>query len=432
MAIHIMYVDESKEKFMQTMSTQSHLKLGAQKLAPILLALGLCVPHLANAACATLFQATVTSGGTSQQICRETLESLYENAIRDPGDLFPGYNANSALTSNIIWMGVGASTSYPENSASLVFIVPELGINVTFNGATRRDSAILMRQYLRENTDLLSRLQNRQAAISPLSPITGSGGVLPRAIMTDFNAGFTDSPTRIASAQGAAGQGSTSVLGVGVLLSTQSVLDSKVNSISIPLSYTVRNDIDPRRQALIRGGIGVVDSAGSRSYSGRLSGGYRFPMSDEWVLTPMAGVSFAASKDTAFAVGIGNASIASTYTWEFDGFDLTMGNMLGYYQTFKLPVKLATDPKIRVTALVNGLFLSQPVNLGGSKMSVEYGLSDSRLGGTALYQNNSQEFTISLGTNKSALSARSFLRATLGIQRAKDSKGVTLGLNYWF
>jgi hypothetical protein len=155
-------------------------------------------------------------------------------------------------------------------------------------------------------------------------------------------------------------------------------------------------------------------------------------MSDQWVLTPLAGLSFAGSRDAAFAVGIINASLASTYTWEFDSFDLTMGNMVGYYQTFKPPVKYASDPKIRIGALVNGLFLSQPVSLGGSKMSVEYGFSDTRLGGTELYQNNSQELTVSLGTNKSALSARSFFRATLAIQRAKDSKGVSLGVNYWF
>ena len=137
-------------------------------------------------------------------------------------------------------------------------------------------------------------------------------------------------------------------------------------------------------------------------------------------------------RSAAYAVGVGNASLASTYTWEFDGFDLTMGNMVGYYQTFKLPVKNTSDPKIRIAALVNGFFLSQPVSFGGNKMSVEYGFSDTRLGGTEVYQNNSQELTVSLGTNKSALSARSFFRATLGLQRAKDSKGASLSLNYWF
>jgi Autotransporter beta-domain len=394
--------------------------------------MGSASPMLAQAACNTLFEATITAVGSTQQLCRESIQSLYENAIRDAGSLFPGYAETSALQSNVRILGVEAVLNYAENSRTLTFVVPELGINQSFTGATRRDSAILLRNFLQDNPDILGRLQKTQAANSPFSPITGAGGILPRAILSDFSASFGDTPTRIATSQSTASQGSQSVLGAGVLLSSQSVLGAKVNTIAIPLSYTVRNDIDPRRQALVRGGFGILDSAGSRSYQGRFSGGYRFPMSDEWVLTPMAGLSFAGSKDLGFAVGVANASLASTYTWEFDGFELTMGNMLGFYQTFKPPVKYASDPKIRIGALVNGFFLSQPVTIAGNKMSVEYGLSDTRLGGTELYQNNSQEITISLGTNKNALSARSYLRGTLAFQRAKDSKGVSLGVNYWF
>ncbi len=394
-------------------------------------ALGALTPCAASAACNTLFEATVTTGGVTQQICRDTIESLYEN-IKDPATLFPGYNQNSLVVSNVRYLGVDVNLTYAQNSQTLNLVIPELGINQPFTGATRRDSAILLRKYLEDNPDLLSRLQKRQAELSPLSPITGVGGVLPRAILNDFSASFGDTPTRIATSQGTASQGSQSVLGAGVLLSSQSVLGAKVNTLAIPLSYTVRNDIDPRRQAMLRGGLAVVDTAGSRSYQGRVSAGYRFPMSDQWVLTPMAGLSAAGSRDAAFAVGVLNGSLASTYTWEFESFDVTMGNMVGYYQTFKLPVKYTADPKIRIAALVNGVFVSQPVSFGGSKMSFEYGFSDTRLGGTELYQNNSQELTISLGTNKNALSARSFFRATLAFQKAKDSKGASLGLNYWF
>lgn len=254
-----------------------------------------------------------------------------------------------------------------------------------------------------------------------------------QAIMADFSSSFTESATRIATSQSNAAQGAQSVIGAGVLVSSHSVAGADVRSVAVPLSYTVRNDIDPRRQALVRAGFGQLDSAGSTSHQARLSAGYRFPMSDSWVLTPMLGASVAGSKDAAFYVGVFHGSIASTYTWEFDSFDLTMGNMLGYYQSFSPPGKsFATDPRIRTTAIVNGLFLSQPVSFGGSKMSMEYGVSDTRLSGTSLYQNNSQEVSISLGTNKSALSARSFLRGTLAMQRAKDSRGVSLSVNYWF
>jgi Autotransporter beta-domain len=389
-------------------------------------------PTTVQAACDKLFEATVTSGGVTTVVCRDTIESFYEIAIRDINDTIPGSANFPAAVSNIRFLGVDAQLSYAATSNRLIFSIPSLGINKEFEGATRQDSGILLREFLLNNPQILGELQKEQAASSPLSPITGSGGVLSQAIFNDFSSSFLETPTRITTSQNTASQGSQSVLGAGVVVSSHTVANAKVNTISVPLSYTVRNDIDPRRQALVRGGVGLVDTAGSRSYQGRLSAGYRFPMSDAWVLTPMAGLSFSASRDVGYAVGIGNASVASTYTWEFDKVDVTMGNMIGYYQTFKIPAKYSADPKIRIVAVVNGLFVSQPVSFGNGKMSVEYGFADTRLGGTKLYQKSSQELTISLGTNKSALSARSFLRATLALQRAKDSKGVSLGVNYWF
>jgi hypothetical protein len=393
---------------------------------------GTLVPTAVHAACDKLFEATVTSGGVTTVVCRDTIESFYEIAIRDINDTIPGSANFPAAVSNIRFLGVDAQLSYAATSNRLIFSIPSLGINKEFEGATRQDSGILLREFLLNNPQILGELQKEQAASSPLSPITGSAGVLSQAIFNDFSSSFLETPTRIATSQNTASQGSQSVLGAGVVVSSHTVANAKVNTISVPLSYTVRNDIDPRRQALVRGGVGLVDTAGSRSYQGRISTGYRFPMSDAWVLTPMAGLSFSASRDVGYAVGIGNASVASTYTWEFDKVDVTMGNMIGYYQTFKIPAKYSADPKIRIVAVVNGLFVSQPVSFGNGKMSLEYGFADTRLGGTKLYQKSSQELTISLGTNKSALSARSFLRATLALQRARDSKGVSLGVNYWF
>jgi Autotransporter beta-domain len=390
------------------------------------------LPGLSQAACNSLFQADISTAGTTRQFCVDSIEDLYQTAVRNVGNNFPGYTETSALNSSINFLGVPVSLRFDQNSRTLAFNIPELGISQTFTGATRTDSAILLRKYLEDNPDILARIQRRYAALSPLSPITGVGGVLPNAILSDFASSFADSPSRIATSQTNASQGAQSVLGAGVVLSSQKVLSAKVNTFSVPLSYTVRNDIDPRRQALLRASFGMTDTAGSRTYQGRASAGYRFPMSDQWVLTPMAGLSFAGSKDAGFAVGVLNGSLGSTYTWELEKFDVTLGNMLGYYQTFKPPVKLVSDPKIRLTALANGVFVSQPITISDRRMSIEYGLTDTRLGGTEVYQKDSQELSISLGTNKNALSSRSFFRATLAFQHAKNSKGVSLSVNYWF
>ena len=382
--------------------------------------------------CGRLFGAYVTSGGGSAQVCVNNVQDLYETGIRDAGQLFPDYTSTSALRSDVSFGGVKAIMSFAEGSNALSMQIPDLDVSQTFNGATRADSAKLFRDYLRNNADLLGRIHKRQAAISPLSPITGTGGALRGAIGADFDAGFGETATQIVGSQGGS-TGTQNLIGLGVVVSQHKVAGETVRNVSMPLSYTVRNDIDPRRQALVRAGVGVLDTAGTQSYQARIAGGYRFPMSDEWALTPMAGFSIAGSEDAAFYVGVASASVTSTYTWELDGFDLTMGNMVGGYQTVKLGSRaFSTDPNIRNVAFKNGLVLSQPVTIGGQRMSAEYGFADTRMTGTELYQKSAQELTFSLGTNRNALSARSFFRATVAFQRARDSKGVTLSVNYWF
>jgi hypothetical protein len=94
-------------------------------------------PVAVQAACGTLFEATVTSVGISQQLCRDSIESLYENAIRDAGSLFPSYTETSNLSSNVRVLGVDAALNYAENSRTLTFVIPDLGINQSFTGATR-------------------------------------------------------------------------------------------------------------------------------------------------------------------------------------------------------------------------------------------------------------------------------------------------------
>ena len=408
------------------------------QLKPLAALAVLCMPMLAAQAqtsltCNTLFGASVTVGANSAQVCATTLENLYARGIRDIDALFPGYQGNEAVVSNARLTGVATNISYAQNSADLRFTIPDLGINELFQGSTRVNSARLLKDFLANNGDLRGRLVRAQANNSPNNAITGPGGVLTNAVTSDFDGSFGDMATRIATSLPSAQGGSGNLIGIGMVVSKFDIAGTSVKTLSIPLSYTVRNDIDPRRQALLRGGIGVVDSEGTKAYNARFSAGYRFPMSDEWTLTPMLGGAVTGSKDTSVYTGILNASVASTYAIELGGFDLTVGNMLGYYLSFKPPGGNAgVDPGLGQLALRNGVLLSQPITIGGSKMSVEYGLSDTRYLGGSLYQKNSQDLSVSLGTNKSAFSARSFFRATLLLQRARESKGVALNVNYWF
>jgi hypothetical protein len=383
--------------------------------------------------CSSLYSATVTTAGNSGQVCVSSLKGLYEAAIRDLDGRFPNYTGFEQVTTTASLNGVPASFTYATGSPTLQLAIPLLNISETFAGATREASARLLHDWLKNQEFARSALYRYQAQNAANNPYSSPGGILWTTVANDFDSSLGEAATYSAGNQANSAGSNASLIGLGVVLARHTIGGQGVNSLAIPLSYTVRNDIDPRRQAMLRGGFGVVDRAGTQSYSGRVSGAYRFPISDQWALTPSVGAAIAGSNDAAYSVGLLHTSVTSTYLLEGNGFDVVIGNMLGYYKTIKPPIgQFAANPDLSQLAFRNGALLSQPITLGGRKMSIEYNASDTRYFGTSIFQKNSQELGISLGTNKSAYTSRSFFRANLGYQRAKDAHGVMLTVNYWF
>jgi hypothetical protein len=381
--------------------------------------------------CSSLYSASVTTAGSTNQFCLSSLKGLYEVAFRDFGNSFPGYIGAELVNANASFNGVPANLSYAAGSPVLQVSIPSIGVSQSFAGATREASARLLHDWLKNQQDIRSSLFREQARSVAANSYSAPGGILSQTVSSDFDSSLSDASFRSSASQSNAAN--TSLLGAGVLLSHHNVGGFSINSAAIPLSYTVRNDIDPRRQALIRGGIGIVDRAGSKTYNTRLSGGYRFPLSDEWSLTSSLGFAFAGSDDAAYSVGLLSGSVMSTYLIEGKGFDVVIGNMLGYYRTIKPPLgSFAVDPNLSNGAFRNGALISQPVTIADRKLSIEYGISDTRYFGSAVYQRSAQEISVSLGTNKSVFSSRSFFRSNLAFQHSKSSNGVLLTVNYWF
>lgn len=384
--------------------------------------------------CNTLFgtQTTVTSEQLS--FCEATAQGLVDRlSITDFRAQFDSYTDNAAVNTSSIWNGVAVNAGFAANSTALSLDIPDLQVNETFVGATREQSITMLKNWYNQNSDLVSRMLRQQAANSPNSLITGSNGLLQSMVATDFATAFSDNESRGGANAASAGNAApTSPLGLGVVLSHMKVAGVQQTAVGIPISYTVRNDIDPRRQALLRADLSALRSGGAMGYQARFSAGYQFPMSDEWKLAARGTVGFVGSADAATLATMVGASIASSYTIEFDGFDLSIGNMLGYYQTLTAKAEsVSVNPGIKNTALRNGVILSQPMTVGGRKMVAEYGIADTRFFGTKIYQTSLQEFSFSLGTRRSE-SARSSTRITGSYVRGKDAKGFQLYLNHLF
>lgn len=380
------------------------------------------------------------TGGGCQSVATNTADQFLDK-LSNTGlsSLGLGYNGTQPASIGVDFNSLPMTISFPNTGftgagAQLDLAIPALGVNQTFAGTDRDASKHLLGDYLKKS-NIIGRIMKYQAEHTPNSPLTGAGGLLPNMAAGDFNQNFTDTATNIAGPAAEARQQNASgnLIGVGLSYSTLEARNRDTDSITIPLSYTFRNDLDPRRQLVISMPITQTDTNGAKSYQGGLGAAYRIPMNDSWTLTPGAKVSAVGSVDLATVAGMYAVSLTSTYIWTFPSFDVAMGNMLSYNQTMKFKSgDYAFDPDIQTTVLRNGVMLSQPVTMFGKKMSVEYSLIDTRYTGADLYADNTQEIGITLGTNKRAYSSRSFFRAGLSYLQGKDTKGFTLNLGYWF
>lgn len=392
----------------------------------------------AQTSCSTLFGVSVTvsnGAGGSGSVCSNTAQGMLDAFDKDKIQNMQGiqYTDTEAVSLIAKLNGVNLTASFDAGTTTLRFAIPALQDSQVFTGATRDDSVDKLTDYLK-HSDIIGRIMKEQAASSPTSPIAGQGGLIPNAIALDFNSNFTDTATYLAGRVSSPAGGANNLIGLSAVYASYKTGDTDLKSVSIPLSYTIRNDLDPRRQLAFSLPLTVVDVDGAKSYQGSLGVTYRLPITDNWSLAPGGRYSFIGSSDLAAAAALTSFTLSSMYLIEAGGVDVGIGNMLGKYTTRKFKAgDYSFDPDIDSTVMRNGVVVSHPVQMGSSRLTLEYGLSDTRyIGGDKPFADNSQELTIALGTNKSAFDARSFFRAALGYTQAKETKGVSLTLSSWF
>ncbi|PJB02745.1 MAG: hypothetical protein CO126_10375, partial [Hydrogenophilales bacterium CG_4_9_14_3_um_filter_63_34] len=220
-------------------------------------------------------------------------------------------------------------------------------------------------------------------------------------------------------------------VGIGLEYGQMTQGDTDVSNLTVPLSYSIRNDLDPRRQLLLRMPISIVDVDGAKAYHLGFGASYRFPMSQYWTLAPSINYAFTAATDLGSTAQMAATGLTSTYYWRKPGYDVGIGNMLSFATT--LPFSYGGydyDPHISNTVLRNGVMWSRPTLVSGRKMYFETSLIDTRFFGSKLYADNYQELRFSLGTARSA-KATSVFRAGLALRHMKSDNGFNVEFGYW-
>ena len=359
---------------------------------------------------------------------QDLVDGLQTDALHN---IRSAYTGSEIAALNIHFNSLPIGIAFPNagfagSGAQLDFNIPGLGIHQVFLGQDRDASVDLLEDYLKKS-GVINDILKYQIAHTNNNPITGPGGLLPSAASEDFGVGFDTLPDSV-------GEGATgNLFGASPSFSSTRIDGRDAKSFVLPLSYTIRNDIDPRRQLVFSLPVTVIETAGAKSYTGSFGVAYRLPLSRAWTLTPALRYGFSGSEDLAAAAALYGGSISSNYVLRLNGFDLAIGNMVGFYQSGKLKVgDYSVNPNIHSTVLRNGVLLSQPVSFGGRAMSLEYSLIDTRYLGSRIYADNTQEIGVSVGANRSLGSTRSNLRAGMKYLQGRDIKYFTLNVGYWF
>lgn len=387
----------------------------------------------ADIACDKSYGLQVNVNGLPGVVTCDSSSTSFINNINNFERSNLNYTETSAASAFGRFNDVDVALGFAANSTTLVYSFPQIGNSGSFTGSTRKESQKQFEDYVK-TSGIIGQIINYQAQHSPTSPLTGVGGLVPMTIASDFNANFSDSPTAIAGPS-AAGSSNNNLLGAQLNYASFNVSNTsdQLKTTTIPLSYTIRNDIDPRRQLIFNVPLTYVEVGTAKTIQAGLGVSYRFPLTDQWTLTPSAGYAAVGSQDRAALASLYSASLTSAYVIPFDGFDVSIGNMLGYYATGKFTSSsFSYNPDLNYLATRNGVMLSHPVNWG-SKMSIQYSLIGTNyLGSEKPYVDNFQEIGVTLGTNKSALDARSYVRGGLTYIQGPSIRGFKANIGYWF
>ncbi len=266
------------------------------------------------------------------------------------------------------------------------------------------------------------------------------GGALPIVLQNDFATAFEASapvdvledvtPTPGATANQAA-------VGLECGWSTDKT-NGDTNFCSLPLSYTIHNEIDPRRRLTLKMPITRVDSdsptSSGKTYHVGFGASYTYPLAARWFVTPSLNYTYAAMGDFQVKTDLVSTSLTSTYFFKDGGFDFSLGNMIGYARTANESADsgLPPPPKMKFNTLRNGMMASKPGALFGKKVYWEGAVVHTVFSGTQTFTDSQFEISLTVGDKRSYKVTAGGYRFGVTLFDAGQVNGGKIAFGYWF
>lgn len=403
----------------------------------------------ARARAAPLFAADLTDGVQTVSVSFDNVTDALDmlrrsqlNALFKPTN--PGFDPElSALVGTIHARGIAVYVQAPQGSSSITVRIPAIGLTKTFTGATRDESARLMREWFRTSHVAGGALARKSAELSPADPLAGNPySAQARTVSTSFDRGFE----RIATmANATLGKGAkvegTQQNGNAVFVGASYRSGGgpyRRQSYTLPIGYSWRFDDDYRHQISFDLPLTYQSVEGARLFGFGAGIGYSRPFGDYWVLTAGIDYGMAASRDLGSEGQLLTGTITSIVTLPL-GHDylLHLGNMLGYSRT--VPLQLGnydSNPEIANEVLRNGvMFYASTAGLWRST-GIELFAVDTRYFGARLFDQGYTELGVSFGKSTVTVAQGkrydSVIRIGGSYLFARGNSGFTVNTGYLF
>ncbi len=266
------------------------------------------------------------------------------------------------------------------------------------------------------------------------------GGALPIALQNDFATALEASvPVDALEDVTSTSEASANQAAVGLECSwSRDKTNGDTNYCSLPISYTIHNEIDPRRRLTIKMPITWVDSENpampGKTHHIGLGVSYTYPLAARWYVTPSLNYTYAAMGDFPVKSDLVSSSLTSTYFFKDGGFDLSLGNMIGYARTANESADsgLAPPPKMHYNTLRNGMMASKPGVFFGNKVYWEGAVVHTLFSGTQTYTDSQFEVSLTVGNKRSYKVTAGGYRLGLTLFDAGQVHGGKVAFGYWF
>ena len=328
--------------------------------------------------------------GTSQQSYNNVLtafDAFKESQIKQ---VFPVYDNTQAVSLSLSGQGVVINYAFlVANNNTLTIKIPAVGLDRTFTGATRKESRDLAVNFLKANgylAQILELINKNAIAKSVTDPIAGNpNSMLANMVENDFNQQFL---WRISSQT----PESTGV-GAGYRLLVQEDQAQKIKSQSFTPFFRVQFDNALLSDMTVSMPLSLIESETTQFKQAGLAISARKKVNDAWTIASGGAYSIGGSEKDAKLAQYGGLSITSDYHLRIAGWQFAVGNMVGYYETFKI-----ADYDINTvnTVFRNALVLSKSLEFSTASYYWDTFLIDTRYAGTPLATNNYQEVGVGL------------------------------------